>query len=221
MLTDRFVKAVDYARVVHAGVTRKSTSIPYLAHVLAVSALVLEHGGSEDQAIAALLHDAAEDGGGQVRLDDIRVEFGPAVAGMVEACSDSLVADPNQKESWWVRKVRYLGGLEHEPPDAALISAADKLHNASAVLMDYRRVGEDLWSRFNADAGRAGALWYYRSMAEVLSRRLRGAGAGPAALADELTRTVAELLAAVGAVVGADVLETDWRASCQRADCLR
>ena len=123
ILTDRFTTAVDCARVIHAGQKRKGSTTPYLAHVIAVAAIVLEHGGSEDQAIAALLHDAAEDGGGLEVLNDIRNRFGPHVADLVEACSDSLVADRDQKESWWIRKVRYIRRLEDEPADAALISA--------------------------------------------------------------------------------------------------
>ena len=116
ILTDRFTTAVEYAREIHAGQKRKGSTTPYLAHVIAVAAIVLEHGGTEDQAIAALLHDAAEDGGGLVILNDIRNRFGPHVADLVEACSDSLVADRDQKESWWIRKVRYIRGLEHERP---------------------------------------------------------------------------------------------------------
>ena len=142
VLTDRFTRAVDYAREVHAGDTRKGTTIPYLSHLLAVAALVLEHGGSEDQTIAALLHDAAEDHGGHAQLARIRTAFGDHVAALVEACSDSLVDEAAAKEDWWSRKVGYLRRLRGEDPEAAVVSGADKLHNARAVLGDYRELGE-------------------------------------------------------------------------------
>jgi (p)ppGpp synthase/HD superfamily hydrolase len=116
VLTTRYTDAFDYARVIHAGDIRKGTAIPYLAHVLAVSTLVLEAGGTEDQAIAGLLHDVAEDHGGQVTLDQIRREFGSHAADLVEACSDSLTADRNAKDPWWTRKVRYLQKLEASHP---------------------------------------------------------------------------------------------------------
>jgi (p)ppGpp synthase/HD superfamily hydrolase len=209
VLTDRYTSAVDYARRVHADDTRKGTDIPYLSHVLAASALVLEAGGTEDQAIAALLHDAAEDHGGQDRLDDIRNEFGTDVANLVEACSDSLVADRTAKEDWWTRKVRYLRKLREESPEAALVSCADKLHNARAVLGDYRLLDEQLWSRFNADAGRRGTLWYYRSLAAVLEGRLADGDPAATALAAELTRTVDSLVDAVADRVGDDTVSTD------------
>ncbi len=190
-LTDRYTAAVEAARQVHDGELRKGTSVPYFSHPLSVSAIVLEHGGSEDQAIAALLHDAAEDHGGQARLDEIRAQFGPHVADLVEACSDTLVADRNSKEPWWDRKIRYLVRLERESADVALVSAADKLHNARSVLADYRRLGDELWTRFNSDAGRAGSLWYYTRLSEVLQRLL--VDEPGSLLAAELARTVDQI----------------------------
>jgi (p)ppGpp synthase/HD superfamily hydrolase len=196
-LTDRYTRAVELARTLHDGEPRKGTPIPYFAHPLSVSALVLEHGGSEDQAIAALLHDTAEDHGGSARIDQIRADFGDTVADIVAACSDSLVEDRTQKAPWWDRKTAYLEHLAHEPAEVALVSAADKLHNARAILTDYRVLGDELWSKFNAGAGRAGTLWYYTRLTEILTDRLAGTPGEP--LATELTRTVDELLALVTA----------------------
>lgn len=190
-LTSRYTRAIDMARVLHAVDARKGTTIPYFAHLMSVSAIVLEHGGDEDQAIAALLHDAGEDHGGTARIDAIRTEFGDTVADIVAACSDSLTHDRNDKPPWRQRKAAYLEHLAHEPLRAVLVSAADKLHNARSIVTDYRSLGDDLWQRFNADAGRAGTLWYYRSLCTTLAPRLAGTPA--AALADELVRTVDEL----------------------------
>lgn len=198
-LSGRYTAALEHARAAHRGAVRKGTRIPYLAHVVMVSGLVLEHGCDEDQAIAGLLHDVAEDAGGAARLDAIAREFGPAVADIVRDCSDSLVADPTGKEAWWPRKVRYLEHLERAGERSLLVSAADKTHNCEAIVADYREHGEALWSRFNPDAGRAGQMWYQRRVAEVLSgrpgvperlaARLRGA-------VDDLTRLVTDRVGA-------------------------
>ena len=171
VLTDRYTRAVDLARTLHIE-TRKGTTIPYLAHLLSVSALVLEHGGTEDQAIAALLHDSAEDHGGHDRIDQIRAEFGEAVANIVHACSDSFTESKADKQPWWPRKVAYLRQVASEPLDALLVSAADKLHNARSILGDYRALDDELWTRFNKDAGRVGSLWYYTTLVEILGERL-------------------------------------------------
>ncbi len=192
-LTDRYTRGVDLARRLHAGEARKGSAIPYLAHLLSVSAIVLEHGGSEDQAIAALLHDTAEDHGGQARIDRIRTDFGDTVADIVAACSDSLVEDRAAKAPWWERKVGYIGNLGSESAEVALVSAADKLHNGRAILGDYRLLGDDVWSRFNPAAGRVGTLWYYTRLTEVLTDRL--AGTSGAELAAELARTVGAIVA--------------------------
>jgi hypothetical protein len=155
---------------------------------LSVSALVLEHGGTEDQAIAALLHDSAEDHGGHDRIDQIRAEFGEAVANIVHACSDSLTESKPDKQPWWPRKVAYLRQVASEPLDALLVSAADKLHNARSILGDYRALDDELWTRFNKDAGRVGSLWYYTTLVEILGERLVDQPA--AELVAELRRTV-------------------------------
>lgn len=164
-----FEDALHYALIAHGDQTRKSTKIPYIAHLLAVSALVLEAGGSEVQAIAALLHDAAEDCGGQPRLDDIRHRFGPKVAAIVKACSDSLVENPAEKAPWKKRKTRYLAHLRKANDDVLLVSAADKLHNVRAILEDLRIHGASVWERFNA--GRGDQLWYYDELAKVFCDR--------------------------------------------------
>lgn len=137
MLTIRYREALDYAAEVHAEQTRKGTDIPYISHLLAVSSLVLEYGGDEDQTIAALLHDAVEEQGGEARRDDIRARFGGRVADMVWACTDGL---DGQKAPWRERKEAYLAHLWEVPADARLISCADKLHNARSILHDYREV---------------------------------------------------------------------------------
>jgi (p)ppGpp synthase/HD superfamily hydrolase len=136
-LTERFTKAVDYARTLHAADIRKGTAIPYLSHVLSVAALVLEHGGSEDHAIAALLHDLGEDHGGREQIEAIRAEFGDLVADIVEACSDDLPAAGEEKRAWRERKEAYIAHLRSASADAVLVSAADKLHNARALVADY------------------------------------------------------------------------------------
>jgi (p)ppGpp synthase/HD superfamily hydrolase len=164
---DRFGAALLYALQAHDGQTRKGTQTPYVGHVLGVCALVLEDGGDEDEAIAALLHDAGEDAGGRSRIEDIRVRFGSRVAGLVEACSDTL---ETPKPPWRERKEAYVAAAEHHELDALRVSLADKLYNMRVIARDYRRLGEDLWSRFNA--GRDDVLWYYRSLLGVFRRRL-------------------------------------------------
>jgi hypothetical protein len=188
-----FDRALAYAAALTREQTRKGTDIPYIAHLLAVAAIVIEDGGSEDEAIAALLHDAAEDHGGHARLEDIRQHFGVAVADIVEACSDSLVEDPRRKAPFHERKRAYLTRLRTASLAARRVSAADKLHNARAILADYRVLGEALWSRFNPDAGRDGVLWYYRALVTLFCTT------GPARLADELARAVGEIHRLAGA----------------------
>ncbi|QIN83706.1 HD domain-containing protein [Rubrobacter tropicus] len=180
--TERLDDALVYAAGLHRDQTRKGSGIPYVTHLLAVAAIVGENGGTEDEVIAALLHDAPEDAGGKARLEDIRMRFGDLVAGIVAGCTDTY-EDP--KPPWRRRKEEYLAHLAEAPAPVRLVSAADKLHNARSVLADYRAVGEDLWDRFNG--GREGTLWYYRAVADTLS----GAGGGP--VVDELERVVAEM----------------------------
>jgi GTP pyrophosphokinase len=182
VLSDRFYAALDYAARLHAGQARKGTRIPYVSHLLAVSSLVLEHGGDEDEAIAALLHDAVEDQGGAATALDIRKRFGDRVADIVLGCTD---ADTQPKPPWRPRKEEYLDRLRQASGSVVLVVAADKLHNARSILVEYRRSGEELWSRFGG--GREGTLWYYRESIQILK------GTGPPALVGELERVIAEL----------------------------
>ncbi len=184
LLTPRFERALVYATRLHSRQLRKGSRVPYVAHLLAVAALVLEHGGSEDLAIAALLHDAVEDQGGPRTLAAIRRRFGSAVASVVSACSDT---DVTPKPPWRPRKEAYLAHLRHAPAQVRLVSAADKLHNARSTVADLRVQGPDVWSRFHA--GPDDQLWYYRSLVAIF-REL-----GPSALADELGRVVSEMSA--------------------------
>jgi (p)ppGpp synthase/HD superfamily hydrolase len=191
LLTERFTKAVDYARRLHTEF-RKGTRIPYLAHLLGVASLVLSEADgkvpiTEDMVIAAILHDTAEDHGGKQRLDDVEKVFGPNVARMVEGLSDTLAADHDQKEGWEERKSAYLARLLDEPLDVLVISVADKLYNAKAVLDDLRdpMIGGKVWERFKR--GREQQLWYFDSLLEIFKARLESR------LVGELGRIVAEL----------------------------
>jgi (p)ppGpp synthase/HD superfamily hydrolase len=181
-LSARFEEALIFATRLHARQVRKGTSIPYVAHLLAVASLVLEQGGDEDQTIAALLHDAAEDQGGRATLDDIRRRFGDRVAEIVEGCTDAFTTP---KPPWRGRKEAYLAHLPQASAAVRLVSAADKLHNARAILADYRQLGEAVWRRFNS--GREGTLWYYRALVGAF----QAGGSFP--LVEELDRVVSEL----------------------------
>jgi GTP pyrophosphokinase len=160
--TERFERALVYSARLHNRQSRKGTQIPYAAHLLAVTALVIEWGGDEDQAIAALLHDSVEDQGGEVTLRQIREQFGDRVARIVEACSDSVI---NPKPPWRERKEAYLRRLRSEPEDVRLVSLADKLHNARSIYMDLQIHGCSILERFRG--GRQGTLWYYRALVAV------------------------------------------------------
>ncbi len=162
VLGDRFVDAVAYATELHARQARKSTTISYLTHLLAVCSLVLEDGGTEDDAIAALLHDGPEDQGGQATLDEIGRRFGAHVAALVYGLTDTL-EDP--KPAWRPRKMAYLARLATEPEAVLRISLADKLHNLRSVATDLELSREELWNRFNA--GRDEQAWHYRSLLAV------------------------------------------------------
>ena len=166
LLTSRFDLAFLFASGLHHTQCRKGTNVPYISHLMAVSALVLEAGGDEDLAIAALLHDAAEDQGGQAILDDIRRLFGHRVADVVGDCSDTLL---NPKPPSEQRKADYLIHLRNASPDALLVSAADKLHNARAILFDYRQGGEEVFARFNV--GKEGQLDYYSGLFDSFTKR--------------------------------------------------
>lgn len=167
-------EAAAYARSVHADDVRKGSGAPYFdAHLEPVARIVADAGGSDVQVAAAYLHDAAEDHGGEARLADIRDRFGPEVARIVADLSDSLVDTTSgaRKAPWQERKQRYLGSLGAKPDSSLAVAAADKLHNATTILEDHERVGDDLWSRFTT--GRAeDQRWYYESLASVLSERL-------------------------------------------------
>jgi (p)ppGpp synthase/HD superfamily hydrolase len=171
----RYEQALLYACQVHAAQRRKGGDIPYLSHLLAVSSLVIEDAAAagelrEDEAIAALLHDAAEDQGGERRLRDVEARFGRRVAEIVEACSDSLTEDAAAKAPWRERKERHLAHLGRETdPGILRVALADKVHNARSVLSDYRLLGDALWERFHRDAD---TPWYYRRLAEVFARRV-------------------------------------------------
>ena len=184
--TDRFAYALDYATRAHEEQMRKGSNIPYVSHLLAVAALVLEDGGDEDEAIAALLHDVVEDQGGAERLAEVEREFGPRVAAIVESCSDTLVTP---KPPWRERKAAYVAHLEDADPSALRVSLADKVHNVRTIVLDYRQLGESLWERFDPDADPA---WYYRSLADVFARR------SSSPLTAELEREVSELEALTG-----------------------
>ena len=176
VLTDRFDRALLYATHVHGGQVRKGTSTPYVAHLLAVAATVLEYGGDEDLAIAALLHDSAEDQGGKARLDDVRNRFGERVARIVEACSDSLAdtGKGERKAHYRERREAYLAHLRTADQEILSVSLADKVHNARAILRDFRKpdIGEKIFGRFSG--GKEGTLWYYRSLADTFCERLPG-----------------------------------------------
>ena len=172
MTTARFESAMAYAHQVHQGQRRKGTGIPYIAHILGVAAIAMEYGADEDEAIGALLHDAAEDGGGEATLAEIRARFGDAVAEIVLGCSDSLVEDPEDKLPWMERKENYLAHLQTTANrSVCLVSAADKLHNVRSIIRDYREHGDDVWQRFQGR--RDGTLWYYETVADMLLRRFR------------------------------------------------
>jgi (p)ppGpp synthase/HD superfamily hydrolase len=164
--SQRYAYAVSFAAKAHAGQFRKGGRIPYISHPLAVSALVVEYGGDEDQAIAALLHDVVEDCG--VSLLTLSEEFGLRVAAIVEACTDGVPDERGVKAPWRERKERYLAHLEQEEDDALLVSACDKLHNAKAIVSDIRETGLEVFDRFTAS--REEVLWYYRRLAGVFER---------------------------------------------------
>ena len=177
--TRRFDEACVYAREVHGAQTRKGGDVLYLGHLLGVASIVIDDGGTEDEAIAGLLHDAAEDHGGRDRLADIRARFGPIVAAIVEDCTDSW---STPKEPWKERKQRYVAHARTLASSSLRVSAADKVHNAYAILRDLRTIGDDVWTRFNARPD--DVVKYYQD----LTRAFRQAGGGR--LVDELDRIV-------------------------------
>lgn len=182
LLTHRFREALVFAAELHAGQKRKGTHIPYISHLLGVAALVLEDGGDEDQAIAALLHDAVEDQGGMGTLETIRDRFGSRVAAIVEGCTDSF---HTPKYPWRERKEQYIAHLYAASPEVRRVSLADKLHNARSILADLRQNGGAIWDRFRG--GKGGSLWYYRELLEVFQQTCDGY------MVEELARVLAEI----------------------------
>ncbi|HEX8812191.1 MAG TPA: HD domain-containing protein [Terracidiphilus sp.] len=180
-LGPRLQRAFRYAAAKHAGQARKGTAVPYLSHLMAVTSLVLEAGGDEDMAIAALLHDVVEDCGGMPRLREIRRQFGSRVAKIVEGCTDSFT---QPKPEWIERKKEYLAEVKRANRDTRLVSASDKLHNVRTILTDYRQDGESIWVRFNGR--KDGTLWYYRALSDEYSRK-------PNRITRELEIVVSEL----------------------------
>lgn len=175
MLGPRFDEAVQYASGLHRLQTRKESPVPYMAHLMAVCALVLENGGDENQAIAALLHDGPEDQGGETILQEIHARFGADVAGLVAACGEPLELG---KREWQSRKEGFLAHIASAPQRAVPIIAADKVHNARSIVQDYVTVGSGIFKRFNG--GEAGTKWYYQQLAATLRP------IAPTALGDEL-----------------------------------
>jgi len=165
-LGPRFTKAFQFAYEKHKGQARKASRIPYLAHLMGVASLVLETGGDEDLAIAALLHDVVEDCGGLPMLNQVRRSFGKRVADVVDGCTDAYTVP---KPPWRQRKESYIRRLKKESADTRLVSAADKLNNIRSILSDYRALGESVWSRFNG--GRDGTIWYYRTLRDEFLRK--------------------------------------------------
>jgi (p)ppGpp synthase/HD superfamily hydrolase len=185
-LGPKLQRAFRYAAKWHAGQARKATTVPYLSHLMAVASLVLEAGGDEEMAIAALLHDVVEDCGGRPRLREIRKQFGTRVARIVEGCTDSF-GEP--KPEWIERKRGYLEEVKHADAETRLVSASDKLHNVRTILADYRKEGDGIWVRFNGK--KEGTLWYYRALSDEYART-------PNRITRELEITVGELERAVG-----------------------
>ena len=181
-LSERFTDALTYATQLHANQTRKGGGVPYISHLLGVASIALEYGANEDEAIAALLHDAIEDQGGAPTREEIRRRFGDTVTEIVDGCTDS---DTTPKPPWRQRKEAYIAHIPTASASVLLVSAADKLYNARSVLKDYRLIGDAVWERFQG--GKNGSLWYYRAIVDAF----RSTGSSP--LFDELERVVSEL----------------------------
>ncbi len=181
-LSPKFEEALVYATRVHGGQLRKKTKIPYIGHLLGVAAIAMEYGANEMEAIGALLHDAVEDCGGPQRQREIEEKFGREVGAIVAGCTDS---DETPKPPWRERKEKYIAHLKTASASTRLVSASDKLHNALAIVHNLREDGEEVWERFKS--GKAGALWYYRSLVSAFREH------GESALLDELDRVVTEM----------------------------
>ncbi len=197
-LSEKFNDALVYAARLHRDQPRKGKDIPYIGHLLGVASLVLEAGGDEEMAIAALLHDAVEDQGGRPRLDEIRQMFGSKVARIVDGCTDSYEQDAERKAPWCDRKQKYIALVEQEAdPEVRLVSTADKIHNARAILSDHYELGDAVFERFSGK--KDGTLWYYRALVDAFRAAAARDRAGDASahgrkrLIDELARVVEEL----------------------------
>ena len=192
-LGPRFEEALLFAVRTHDGDLRKGTEIPYVSHLLSVCALVLEDGGDEDEAIAALLHDTLEDHPEKVTKADLDRRFGSRVADLVAACTDTPPDyTGGTKADWHERKATYVELIREEPYPKCRVALADKLHNTRSVVLDHRRLGDEIWTRFNAP--KEDQLHYHRALVEAF----REAGA-PDYLVDELDSLVRELEASEGA----------------------
>ena len=168
MITERFARALHLAIEAHDGQLRKGTSTPYISHPLAVASISLEHGADEDQAIAALLHDAIEDGGAAYG-PKIKELFGERVSAIVQGCTDGVPDENGKKENWKQRKEKYLAHLATTHSDVLLVSGCDKLHNARAILSDLENIGTKVYDRFNASMEET--LWYYSELSKIFSAR--------------------------------------------------
>ncbi|MBD2529112.1 bifunctional (p)ppGpp synthetase/guanosine-3',5'-bis(diphosphate) 3'-pyrophosphohydrolase [Nostoc flagelliforme FACHB-838] len=182
MLSERFTTALTYATQLHANQVRKGSGVPYIAHLLGVTSIALEYGANEDEAIAALLHDAIEDQGGAVTREEIRRRFGDNVTAIVDGCTD---ADTTPKPPWRERKEAYIAHIPTASPSVLLVSLADKLYNAQSILKDYRILGESVWERFQGR--KEGTLWYYRALVDAFRKT------GTTIIIDELERVVAQI----------------------------
>lgn len=182
MLSERFTAALTYATQLHANQVRKGSGVPYVAHLLGVTSIALEYGANEDEAIAALLHDAIEDQGGAATREEIRRRFGDNVTAIVNACTD---ADTTPKPPWRQRKEAYIAHIPTASPSVLLVSLADKLYNAQSILKDYRLLGESVWERFQG--GKEGSLWYYRALVDAFRKT------GTTIIIEELERVVAQI----------------------------
>jgi (p)ppGpp synthase/HD superfamily hydrolase len=161
-------KALAIAMQAHAGQVRKGTNIPYISHPMAVCGLAMEYGADEEQAMAALLHDAVEDGGIKY-ADIIGRELGERVLALVQGCTDGVPDANGVKPEWMPRKLAYLAHLRHAPDDVLMVSGADKLHNARAIVIDLEAIGTEVYDRFTASMD--DTLWYYQSLAEIFTER--------------------------------------------------
>jgi (p)ppGpp synthase/HD superfamily hydrolase len=181
-LTNRFEQALIYATQLHRNQVRKGSGVPYISHLMSVAALVLEDGGDEDQTIAALLHDAIEDQGGNKTRQEIRAKFGERVVRIVNGCTDAEIIP---KPPWKERKQQYIEKMRHASAEVRRVSMADKLHNARSILADYHRGEKNIWSKFTG--GREGSLWYYHALIEVNRQ------AGTSYLTEECDRIIQQL----------------------------